>query len=267
MPDLLKFKLGRNRPIAHGPRLKLCNYLMKSLPAPPESSDYFSAASSVTSQVYLNDTEGDCVIAGMCHLDGIFDVMAGNAPTIFASTQVNSLYSAIGGYVPGDESTDNGCDEVTALNYWENNGLLNNTKKIAGYIQVNANDIEECKNAVYLFGNLYFGVGLPDAWINPFPQSPGFTWDVNGEADPNNGHCFISAAYDKNGFKINTWGMIGNLTPAALTKYAGQSEGGQLFSVLSKDTLSQASHKAPSGVDWTQLIADFDSLGGNLSRL
>ena len=57
---------------------------------------------SSISQMYLNDTEGDCVIAEMCHSEGIFTGNANGGPVIFTPDQVNTLYSAIGGYVPGD---------------------------------------------------------------------------------------------------------------------------------------------------------------------
>jgi hypothetical protein len=33
------------------------------------------------------------------------------------------------------------------------------------------------------------------------------------------------------------------------------------------DATSKANQKAPNGFDWSQLIADFDSMGGNVSAV
>ncbi len=43
--------------------------------------------------------------------------------------------------------------------------------KIAGWMAVNAADPHEYRTALWLFENLYFGIELPDAWINPMPSS------------------------------------------------------------------------------------------------
>lgn len=259
----LSFKLGRTRPKAYHPRLRLNNYLLKSLPPPPLTCDYTPLASSALSQMYGNDTLGDCVIAGIAHVVG---VLTGNSdsnnPFIYTQDQIVALYSAIGGYILGDDSTDNGCDEETALAYWQQNGAPIGSHKIVGRLAVDSTNLEECQNALYLFENLVFAVELPNEWISPFPSAPGFIWDVAEDPDPNNGHSFISAGYDSSSFKIDSWGMLGNITNEAVAKYASASSNGQLFTVLSQDSIARASQKAPSGFDWSQLVADFDSLGG-----
>jgi hypothetical protein len=110
-------------------------------------------------------------------------------PFIYTNKQIIELYSAIGGYVPGEPSTDNGCDEVTALNYWENQGAPAGQRRIAGWLAVNAADSTGYRTALWLFENLYFGMELPDARISPMPSASGFVWDGAGAPDPNNGHC------------------------------------------------------------------------------
>jgi hypothetical protein len=191
-----------------------------------------------------------------------------------SNTEIIGLYSAIGGYVPGDPSTDQGCDEQTALNYWENNGALPPHKtnptgqhRIAGWMTVDSTNAEECQTALWLFENLYFGIELPDAWINPVPKASGFTWDVAGDPDPNNGHCVAGVGYNSTGIAIDTWGMTGVMTYAAVAKYPKQASGGELYTVVSMDAISKANEKAPNGFDWSQLIADFDSMGGNVAAM
>ena len=122
-------KMGRRRPVARGPRLYLRKYLEQALPSPPQSCDFSKPARPSLNNIYLNDKLGDCVIAAGYHIVG---VETGNANDLFNATnqQVTSDYSAIGGYVPGNSSTDNGCDEVTALNYWTEKGFADKTKDL-----------------------------------------------------------------------------------------------------------------------------------------
>jgi hypothetical protein len=265
------FKLGRKRPIARCPRFSLKNYVMRSMPSPPAKCDYTQAAKASLSNIYGNDTLGDCVIAAMAHVVGVLTGNSGAKPFLYSTAQIVGLYSAIGGYLPGEPNTDQGCDEQTALNYWENNGALppkttdpTGAHKIAGWMTVNAKDPTEVRTALWLFENLYFGIELPDQWINPMPKASGFTWDTAGKSDPNNGHCVAGVGYTSKGVVIDTWGMTGTLTDAAIAKYAVQASGGELYTVVSLDGIDKATEKAPAGFDWSQLIADFDSMGGSV---
>ena len=130
---------------------------------------------------------------------------------------------------------------------------------------VDPTNLEECRTALWLFENVYFGLELPDAWINPAPSASGFVWDVAGPSDPQNGHCVVGVGYTATGITIDTWGMTGLMTNAAVAKYATQASGGELYTVVSLDAVNKANQKAPNGFDWSQLIADFDSMGGNVS--
>ena len=259
------FKLGRRRPIARGLRLSLRNYLMRALPPPPTTIDYSGPAQASIAQVYGNDNLGDCVIAGIAHLVGVFTGGANNGQSyVYSSNDIIKLYGAIGGYVPDDPNTDNGCDEVTALNYWQENGAPVGSHQISGWLAVSPNDQIEYRTALWLFENLYFGIELPDEWINPFPAQSGFVWDAASPSNPNNGHCVVGVGYTTGGVKISTWGMTGLITDAAIAQYASAGSGGQLYTVISQDAINKATQKAPAGFDWSQLVADFDSMGGNV---
>lgn len=255
-------KFGRRKPVAIGPHLRLRNYLRASLPTAPATSDYSAAASGVLADVMMNDQLGDCVVAGGYHIVG---VETGNAGTAFHATQsqVVADYSAIGGYVPGDESTDNGCNLQDALNYWTSHGFANGTK-LLGWLAVDGTNVAEIQAAMWLFENLYFGMELPDAWISPFPSGSGFTWDVAGAADPQNGHCVMGVGHNTTGVQIGTWGLIGTLTYSAIAEYATSQTGGELYVMLTPDQLAKGAAKAPNGVAWGDIIADFDSLGGHV---
>ena len=255
---------GRNKPKAFYPRLSLKNYLTRSLPNPPPLWNYGRLAINSLSQMYLNDSLGDCVIAAMAHASGVLTGNATNgAPLILTAAQIDSLYSAIGGYVPGDPSTDNGCDIQTALNYWGVNGLLPSTTeahKIQGYLAINPANISEIQLAIFLFENLIFGVDLPDSWVNPFPSVSNFVWTPEGEPDENNGHCFTGYAFNKLGVSISTWALEGLITYPAIAQYCASSNQGELYTALSQDSIITAKSRAPNGFDWTQLLADFDAI-------
>jgi hypothetical protein len=252
---------GRIRPKTK-PRWHFAKYRTAALPTPPASVDYSAAAASALSNIYLNDQLGDCVIAGGYHVVG---VLTGNAGDEFvaSTSQITADYSAIGGYVPGNPATDQGCDEQTALAYWTATGFQDGTK-LAGWLAVDATNKATLMQALDLFENLYFGVELPDAWVNPMPQTAGFTWDVAGDPDPGYGHCVMGVGYNATGVQIDTWGMLGTITWAALAKYMVTSAGGEAYTLCSPDQIAKGQTKAPNGFDWSTLIADFNSLGGNL---
>jgi hypothetical protein len=258
-----QFKMGRRIPKVRGPRFKFRDYLRKGLPQPPPTSDYSAKAAKAIGNVYLNDQLGDCVIAGMGHLVGIFTGNATGTPVIFTDAQITAEYSAIGGYQPGNESTDQGCDEETALNYWQNTGI-GGGHKILGWLEVDATDVNQVKSSQWLFENLFFGVSMPNKWVNPMPESAGFTWDVAGRPVQGNGHCVVGCGHNATGIDICTWGMVGTMTYKAVATYARQQAGGNLYVVVTEELADSASGKAASGFDMGQLVDDFNSMGGHV---
>lgn len=255
-------KFGRRRPIARAPRLALARYLTAELPPLPPSVDYATPARRALSQMYLNDQLGCCVVAAMAHLIGVFTANASGAAAIFQPADLIALYENIGGYNPLDPTSDRGCDEQTALNFWQHHGAPPGSHAVAGWLAVDPTNVEQVKAALYLFENLFFGIELPDAWVQA-ASADGFVWDV-GTPNPNNGHAVAGVGYDRHGIQIATWGMVGTLTWDALRRDVIAASGGELYTVLSADTIRKATAKAPSGLDWAQLVRDFDAIGGRV---
>jgi hypothetical protein len=254
---------GRRPPIVTCPRLSLKNYMFKALPAPPALiTDYTKAPAAFLAEILGNDTLGDCTDAGAFHIAGTLLANAGY-PIPFTRDDVIKLYSATAGYVVGDPSTDQGGDEQTVLNYWMQHGLTPGAAdphKCEGWCHIDASNPDECRTAIWLFENLYFGMGLPDAYISPMPEVSGFTWGIAGAANPNNGHAFPALTYNNEGPVIDTWGLLGTITWEAVAAYAIQAAGGELYTILSSDSISKAAAKAPSGFDFTQLTADLQAI-------
>jgi hypothetical protein len=251
---------GRVRSRSNTPHLKLARYAA-ALPPPPAAIDYTKPALAALKNVYLNDTYGDCVIAGGYHIEA---VATGGAGALFTASpaQIIADYSAIGGYVPGNPATDQGCDLQTAMNYWVQKGFRNGTK-LAGWLAVDPKNKVELQQALWLFENLYFGIELPDAWITPFPAADGFVWD-NGPPDNQNGHCVAGVGYGAAGVTIDTWGMFGTMTWSAIGSLASAAEGGEVYVLLTPDMIAKATQKAPNGFDWATLASDFNALGGHV---
>jgi hypothetical protein len=262
-------KLGRKPQGQHHPPLSFGQYLSKKAPilkTPPASVDYTPAAVESLSKMYLNDRLGDCVVVAVQHVQGVLTGNANPPPLILTDSQTKSLYSSACGYVDGNSSTDQGCEIQTVLSYWQKNGQpLGSNHKIAGYLSVDPTNLEQCKLALWLFGNLIFGINMPANWVNPIPSRDGFVWGIGGEPVQNNGHCFPAFGYDENGFKVSTWGLLGTMTHAATQKYGVSRAGGEVWVVVSQDQLNIASQKAPNGFDWDSLVADFRALGGTVT--
>jgi hypothetical protein len=245
---------GRKKPTKEKLALvpKLAKYGLSTMP--PTSVDYSLDALPCLSAVLGNDRYGDCTCAGAMHELGLW---TGNAGALFSATtdQTLALYSAVTGFNPADPSTDQGADETQVLDYLVKTGFPDGSK-LTGYVAIDPKNQGEVMQAIDLFETVYFGVGLPDAWISPFPRSDGFIWDV-ATPDDSNGHCFIATGYNATGVQIDTWGLLGTVTWAAM---AGVDM--QLYALLSPDIIAAATQKAPAGLDFETLQADLAALNG-----
>jgi hypothetical protein len=275
-------KLGRKRPAVPPKTLKLRRYLLKDLPPPPSSADWATPVKSWP--MYMNNKIGDCTAAAGGHEIGCFTANtaslrrlcdAGRASqgetgteTVFTDDQIVSVYSAISGYVPGDESTDNGASVTDLLNYWQQTGYpqvgtdtANHT--IAGYVAVDGTNNTEIQQAIDLFGTLTIGFDLPDAWIKSFQGDGSDVWDVGpGIApDPNNGHCIPFVAYDAEGVTAVTWGAVVKITWSAVAMILDPNNGGECYAKVSTDWAS-GTMPAPNGVDLATLNSDLAALNG-----
>ena len=254
-------KMGRKRPDKPFAGHRLQSFFVAQPPAPPATTDYWKAGNNALREMYGNDTLGDCVIAYAMHTEG---TVTGNAssplgvPFVFSESQVIETYGWCG-YVDGDPSTDNGCVVESVLEEWKSKGLPRGSK-LAGFLAVDPTNEFEMKTAVWLFENLCFGLELPDAWVNPMPNGDGFTWDVAGDPDPENGHCIAGVDLVPGGIRIDTWAMQGTLTYAAIAKYCAAAVHGEVYTVLTPDIVSRATQKAPNGFAWAKLRQYFQGL-------
>ncbi|HEY3787744.1 MAG TPA: hypothetical protein VGL71_02765, partial [Urbifossiella sp.] len=219
---------------------------------PPDAIDYGKNAEKSIARMYLNDTYGDCVIAGKAHELGVWSGNElGAANTVLATDEeIYRQYQAICG--PGDD----GCVITDVLDAMKERGFVAGGKAytIDGYVAVDWTNALEVRVALYLFGTLTLGINLPEAWTE---GGDGSTWD---ETDTNivGGHDVTAFGYDADGVWIATWGGKRLITWAAFTSTEWLDE---CYAQLAP--LWYANKQlAPCGVDVATLKADLAKLSG-----
>jgi hypothetical protein len=271
MPPAVRFspelgthiRTGRNPHVGPIPASvrRLSAYLSTTLPSPPPVFDYSAKAAAALSQMYLNDQLGCCVESGIAHLEGVFTANAGRPLALYSGSGIVGLYSAWGGYVPGNPATDQGTNEFVALMDWQAVGAPKAPHQISGFVQVNAQNAREYRTAMYLFENLVFGFSLDRGWWEL--AAPGFVWDTPAVPDVSLGHCVVGVGANRNGIVVSTWGMTGTFTDRAIVDTLIAGYNGQLWCVLTQEIVNRATLKSPAGLNWPQLQADFGLLASS----
>lgn len=259
MADHSKMRLGKRAPRIDSRTLMLAKY-MKDLPPPPESVDYTKGLTSFG--MMMNDSLGDCTIAGCGHAIQIWTANQGSESTV-ADSDVLAAYEAWDGYNPADPSTDQGGVEIDVLNDWRQNGLAGH--KLLAYADPDPGNQVHVKQAIELFGGVYIGLQLPLTAQNQD------VWDVVSESffgklksliipeyspsDPGSwgGHCVFVPQYDANGLTCITWGALKRMTWAFWAKYCDESH-----ALLSPEWVNNRQ----TGFDLVSLQADLQSVAG-----
>jgi hypothetical protein len=248
-------KLGKRAPQFDPRTLQLAKYITP-LPTPLPSIDWGLRIQNWP--MYDNDTLGDCVCAAAGHFEQLWTADASTEVTLPVS-DILTMYEQVGGYVPGQPDTDNGCNMLTALNWWKKSGL--GGRKIDAFAAVNFDNPLLVKTAIEAFGGLYLGLALPlcvqgaTSWSAP----PNFA----GKNAPGSwgGHCVPVIGYDSEGLTVVTWGSTLRMGWRFLTAYADEA-----FAIISPDWIEKGGKwiekggKAPSNLNLTQLYLDLDQI-------
>jgi hypothetical protein len=241
-------KLGRKAIKTDSRTLALGRYLTASLPPPPPKADWTKGISSWG--MMLNNSLGDCTIAGIGHAIQVWSANNGSMVTVPNST-VEKYYEKWDGYVPGNPGTDNGGVELDVLNDWRKQGFSGNP--LLAFADPKPADLMEVRQSIALFGGVYIGLSLP---ITAQTQE---VWDVvpkgGAKAKPGSwgGHCVFVPKYDPNGFTCVTWGQLKTMTLAFWKKYCDEAH-----ALLSPKWISTKG--SPSGFNLAQLQTDLKSI-------
>ncbi len=248
MADHSKMRLGRKAIKTDSRTLAFGDYLTPALPPPPPTADWMKGIASWG--MMLNDTLGDCTIAGVAHAIQVWTANTGSEVTVPDPT-IESYYEQWDGYVPGNPSTDNGGVELDVLKNWKKNGFAGHA--LLAFADPKMANLVEIHQSIALFGGVYIGLALP---MTAQTQE---VWDVvpNGgaNAEPGSwgGHCVFVPGYDQNGFTCITWGQPKTMTLAFWNKYCDEAH-----TLLGQNWLNASG--SPDGFDQIQLQADLHDI-------
>lgn len=169
-----------------------------------------------------NDVEGDCTIASAGHIIQLWNTVTKNGIGTMTDAEAEATYSALSGYVPGDESTDSGCVELDVLNYWQQTGMPSDGKtiKLTRFLRQDATSVDQMRAAVYHLGASYIGLNLPDSALKNTN-----VWDVEPGAQIAGGHAVPIVGYDHPNEMLYTvsWGLLIPMTYRFFQAYCEES--------------------------------------------
>jgi hypothetical protein len=248
MADHSKMRLGRKAIKTDTRTLAFSDYLTPALPPAPPTADWTKGIARWG--MMLNETLGDCTIAGVGHAVQVWSANTGGMVTVPDAT-IERYYAEWDGYVPGDAGTDTGGIELDVLNDWRKQGFDGHA--LLAFADPNPASLVEIHQSISLFGGVYIGLALP---LTAQDQD---VWDVvpnggaNAQAGSWGGHCVFVPKYDQHGFTCITWGQLKTMTVAFWKEYCDEAH-----TLLGHGWLTAKG--APSGFDQAQLLADLKAI-------
>jgi hypothetical protein len=228
------------------------------LPPVPLSQDVDRASEVTDWPMYLNDTLGDCTIAGEGHMFGALSRYGLGTEAIFSDAVIQATYSRVGGYVPGDPSTDQGCMMIDVLADAKANGITDtagHVHKVAGSARLGnpANELL-LGQVLDVFGSAYVGINCQASIQTEFADNEPFTW-TRGEPIEG-GHCIVlqrrRPASTVGGGVLDyvTWGALASAT-VGFQAHAAE----EVWAVVTEDWLKTNGFSV-SGMNLAQLLSD-----------
>jgi hypothetical protein len=225
------------------------------LPPVPLTQDVDRASAVSSWPMYLNDSLGDCTIAAIGHMYGAWTQYAGAGEALFSDAAIQETYSRVGGYVPGNPDTDQGCNMQDVLADQRSTGIDDTSgkvHKVAGFAAFgNPADEDLLGQVLDVFGTVYVGINCQASILTEFNEQKPWTW-TRGEA-VEGGHAICLQRRLGSGsapLEYVTWGA---LQPATTGFQAHAAE--EAWAVVTDDWL-QANGTSVEGLDLQQLLAD-----------
>ena len=245
-------KLGKLPARINATQLKLSAYLDTAvLPKIPAEFGHERAIADYG--MLGNDEVGDCVWAGAAHETMIWAREAGRVVE-FSTGSVESDYSALTGYTPGDPATDQGTDMQAAASYRRRIGVLDATgqrHRVGAYVALTPGDPDELAAAVYIFGAVGVGLRFPEYAMDEFRDRK--PWEVrHGTPKIAGGHYVPVVARRGGRFCVVTWGRVQEMSGGFYRRYCDEA-----VAYLSTEMLT--SGVSPEGLNLTQLQTDLQA--------
>lgn len=243
---MLSRRLGKLPPKHMPGSLQLAAYLPAERISIPDTLDNHMGISAWG--MMANDRLGDCTCAAAGHMTQLWTAKNGHE-AIIPDDEIIAAYSAVSGYDPATGANDNGAVETEVLKYWMETGIGGH--KLDSFAVIETRSRYQLKLAMYLFGDIYTGIALPQS------AQEQDVWSVvhGAEGEPGSwgGHAVPSGKYDANGMEVITWGSTKRMTWAFQHRYMDEA-----YAPLSVDWVDEVSRMAPNGLLWDQLKADLE---------
>src|SRR6185437_3277431 len=248
----MSFKCGRLPPVHTRRTMRLAlamHQALASLGAPPaSSSDYVSAVMKQSAsgwECWWNKALGDCVCEDSGHALMLRTANSGSI-VIPTADDILKLYEVVGGYVQGDASTDQGCDETAMCRYLTTTGLCGQKASATGPIDLT--QLDHIRWAVQLFGTCRLGIMVTQEQMADF--SAGRPWE-SSTGTVLGGHDVPVVKYDSQYAYVVTWGK---LQPVAWSLMADSSFLEEAHGEVWADWV-RAGGTAPNGFDLNGMLA------------
>jgi hypothetical protein len=249
-------KLGWQPSDPDKPRLRLAAFLTHGYTGTvPQVIDY---GSKITYwPMAKNDVLGCCTAADACHQIEVWTALGQGTTATPTDQDVLRFYSGSTGYNPNDPATDQGGNLQDVCAYFRKVGMAGH--KAAAFFQVDPADDAELRAALYLFGGVAIGFGLPAFAMDQFDQH--LPWDISGRNTRiEGGHDVLLVGKASNGnYQVVTWGRLQEVTPAFWAEYMAPS-GNEAWCRASLEWVRN--NQSPPGLDVAALNAAFMQLTG-----
>jgi hypothetical protein len=236
----MAFKLGKKAVKRSLKSLPLSNYLHMGAVAYPPVCAW---ERDIQWGMLSNDSLGDCTCADVLHHRMLqASVAHAGSPLTFTDSDAISLYEKVGGYVPGDASTDQGAVMLDVQNYCKANF------PVQGFVTLDAGNLSQIQAACFLFGGVDLGFNVP-RYIMDVPA--GGSWSDNGgDKTIEGGHAVLACGYGRSGFRVVSWGTTYTANWEFWSQYVDEA-----YAWVSTDWI-KASGVSPSGLDLNGLLQD-----------
>lgn len=250
-------KLGKHAP-RHDPRTLLFERYIDfgKLPKPPDELDLLQGRTGPW-PMHANDDIGDCTIAALANQIETWTADIGHPVTI-PDTDVLAAYSAVSGYIPGKEETDQGASMLDVLGYWRRTGLSGHT--LEGYASIRLGDPRLQRTAAWLFSGLQIGINLPLSAKDQIDAGEPWTFtSKRGRGKPGSwgGHAVYLCGYDAKGVILRTWDEVQRADWRWMKEYCDE-----IYACLDEqDAFIEENGTSISGFDVQTMRADLRRIG------
>jgi hypothetical protein len=200
----------------------------------------------------MNDTLGDCGVAGLEHGFMADASITGITETPATAQQAGEYYLTY------DNGQDEGVVLSAYLGYVRQKGYYGRT--VSAYAPVGVHDIPSMQFCIDAYGFSYTGINVTQAMMNAVQSAPsGWSWTSQDAAgEPIGGHCIPVIGYSDTSLFAVTWGQVIAISYPAWHRIATEA-----WSVLSGELVAKGGDNR--GINLAALQSDLDRLA-NLRR-